>query len=116
MTIKTPLIIIPLLLMGCTSAITAKPVPVTSHLRVNDSLDACDKLGQVKVEFEANTRLSQRENRFLAQDLLKQQAYEEYRANNIVIVNTLYREGGYREKNIVSGRGIAYMCYSPKNE
>ncbi len=99
------------LLSACSNEITIKHVPVVSHTRVNKALDGCDKLGEVKVEYEANKKLDQRENRMQAQDLLKQQAYEEYRANNIVILRTRYTEGGYREKDMVSGRGIAYMCY-----
>ncbi len=100
-----------ILLSACSNEIIIKPVPVTSYTRVNKALDGCDNLGQVKVEYEANTGLSQRENRLQAQALLKQYAYDEYRANNIVILHTRYTEGAYREKDIVSGRGVAYMCY-----
>ncbi len=105
-----------ILLSACSHELIIKQVPVISHTSVNKALDGCDRLGQVKVEYEANTDISQRDNRFQAQDLLKQHAYEEYRANNIVILHARYIEGAYREKDIVSGRGIAYMCYGSEND
>lgn len=104
-----------ILLSACSHETTVKPVPVTSYTRVNKALDGCDKLGQVKVEYEANKNFDQRENKLQAQELLKQRAYDEYRANNIVIIQTRYIEGGYRQKDIVSGRALAYMCYDSKN-
>ncbi len=110
-------ITVTILISACSPEVTIKPVPVTSYTRANKALDDCDRLGQVKVKYEANTRLTQRENKLQAQEVLKQQAYDEYRANNIVILHTRHTEGSYRQKAIVSGLAIAYMCYdSEKNQ
>ncbi len=104
-----------IVLSACSHEITVKQVPVISHTSVTKALDGCDRLGPVKIKYEANANLNQRENELQAQDLLKQHAYDEYRANNIVILHARYIEGAYREKDIVSGRGIAYMCYDSEN-
>lgn len=98
-------------LFGCAPEITREAAPVTTHAQVNKLLDGCDRLGQVSVEYVANKKLSRRENEIHVQDEMKHKAYDGYRADNLVLINTQYVEGGYREKDMIYGRGIAYKCY-----
>lgn len=62
-------------------------------------------------EYKVNKDLSRRENEIQAQAEMKQQAYDEYRADNIVFINTQYIEGGFREPDMIYSRGLAYKCY-----
>ena len=77
-----------LLLSSCSPEITKEPAQVTSHIWVNKSLDDCQRISQFKAEYEVNKDLSRRENEIQAQAEMKQQAYDEYRADNIVFINT----------------------------
>ena len=97
-------------LSGCSPEITKEATQVKSHTQVNKLLDGCKRLGQVAVEFEAESGLDQRENEMQAQNKLKQQAYDNYMADNIVILQARFIKGGYREADMVYGRGIAYSC------
>ena len=99
------------LLSGCAPEITKEPAQVTAYTRVNKSLDDCDRLGEVYAEYEVNKDLDRRENEILTQKNMKQQAYDEYRADNIVFINTQYIKGGFREPDMIHSRGIAYKCY-----
>lgn len=99
------------LLASCTAEIKQTPAAVTSHTRVNPSLDDCDRLGPINTEYETNKKLTQLENKIKAQDEIKQKAYDQYRANNIVFINTRYVEGGFRVPDMIYNRGIAYRCY-----
>ena len=101
-----------ILFSGCTAEITKEPAQVTSHTRVNESLDNCQRISQIKAEYEVNKDLSRRENEIQAQNNMKQQAYDEYRADNIVFINSQYVEGGFLEPDMIYNRGIAYKCYS----
>ena len=100
-----------ILLSGCSPEITKEPAQVTSHIRVNKSLDNCQRISQFKTEYKVNKDLSRRENKIQAQAEMKQQAYDEYRADNIVFINTQYVEGGFREPDMIYSRGLAYKCY-----
>lgn len=100
-----------ILLSGCSAKIKKEDAPVTTHALINESLDNCDRLGVVNVEYVVNSKLSRRENLIQSQNKMKHQAYDEYRADNLVLINTQHVEGGYREKNMIYGRGIAYKCY-----
>ena len=99
-----------ILLSACTLEITKEAAQVRSHTSVNKLLDGCKRLGQVKVEFEAKSALNQQENEIQAQNELKQQAYDNYMADNVVILQARFVKGGYREADMVYGRGIAYSC------
>ena len=98
-------------LSGCSPEITKEPAQVTTHTRVNKSLDDCQRISQFKAEYEVNKDLSRRENEIQAQAEMKQQAYDEYRADNIVFINTQYVKGGFREPDMIYSRGLAYKCY-----
>ncbi len=100
-----------ILLSNCSTEIIKEPVPVTSHTQMNKLLNDCDRLGQVSIEYETQKDLSRRENMIQAQNDMKQQAYDEYRADNIVFIKTQYVKGAYRVKDMIHGRGIAYKCY-----
>ena len=99
------------LLASCTAEIKQEPAVVISHTRVTPSLDDCDRLGPISTEYETNKKLTQLENKIKAQDEMKQKAYDQYRANNIVFINTRYVEGGFRVPDMIYNRGIAYRCY-----
>jgi len=99
-----------ILLSGCSPEITKEPAQVTSHTQVNKLLDGCKRLGQVEVEFEAISGLDQQENKIQAQNDLKQQAYDNYMADNMLILQARFVEGDFREPDMVYGRGIAYSC------
>ncbi len=100
-----------LLLSACSPVITKEPAQVTSHTRVNKSLDGCQRISQFKAEYKVNKDLSRRENEIQAQTDMKQQAYDEYRADNIVFINSQYVKGGFMEPDMIYNRGIAYKCY-----
>ncbi|MCK5663482.1 MAG: hypothetical protein KAI17_08340 [Thiotrichaceae bacterium] len=108
-----------ILLTACASDGITPPAKVTAHTRVNKTLDNCVRLGEVKTKFEANSKLSRRENLIKAKKVTNQQAFDEYGADNIVYINTRYVEGGYRQKDIIHNRGVAYGCdkhtYKSKN-
>ena len=109
---KTLLIIVSFIITtSCSQDPVKEPADVTSHLRVNKSLDECQRLGEVRTTYETDKKLDQFENKIQAQEKMKQQAYDEYRANNIVILSTHLVKGGFREPDIISGRGLAYKCY-----
>ena len=97
-------------LSGCSPEITKQPAQVTTHTRVNKSLDDCDRLGEVRAEYKVNKDLNRRENEIQAQAAMKQLAYDEYRANNLVFVNTQYVKGGFRQADMIYSRGLAYEC------
>ncbi len=97
-------------LAACSPEPVREPAQVTSHIRVNKTLDDCQRLGQVRATYTTSKKLSQRENEIRAQQSLKQKAYDEYRANHIVFINTRYVKGGYREPDTIHSRGIAYLC------
>ena len=98
------------LISACSPEITKEPAQVRLHTSVNKLLDGCKRLGQVKVEFEAESDLDPRENKIKAQNDLGQLAYENYMANNVVILDSRFVKGGFREADMVYGRGIAYSC------
>ncbi len=98
------------LLPGCSTETTREAAPVTIHTSMNKSLDDCDRLGQVSIEYETKSGLSRRQNAIQSQERMKHKAYDQYRANNLVIIHTQYTQGGYREKDMMSSRGIAYLC------
>ena len=100
-----------ILLSGCSPEITKEPAQVTSHSRVDASLDDCQRITQFKAEYEVNKDLNRRENNIQAQAEMKQQAYDEFRADNVVYINTQYVKGGFREPDMIYSRGIAYKCY-----
>lgn len=100
-----------ILLSSCSQEITKEPAQVTSHTRVSKSLDGCDRLGEVNAEYEVNDGLNRRENDIQAQDAMKRQAYDEYRADNLVFINTQYVKGGFRLPDVIYSRGLAYKCY-----
>ena len=109
---KTILTVVSIILLSnCSTEITKEPVPVTSHTRMNELLNDCDRLGQISIEYETKKSLTRRENIIQAQNDMKQQAYDEYRADNIVFIKTQYVEGAYRVKDMIHGRSIAYKCY-----
>jgi hypothetical protein len=97
-------------LSGCSPEITKEAAQVRSHTTVNKLLDGCKRLGQVKVEFEAKSGLNPQENEIQMQNELKQLAYDNYMANNVVILQARFVRGAYREADMVYGRGIAYSC------
>ncbi len=97
-------------LSGCSPEITKEATQVKSHTQVNKLLDGCKRLGQVKVEFKAKSDLNQQENEIQAQNDLKQRAYDNYMADNVVILHARFVKGAYREPDMVYGRGIAYSC------
>ena len=99
-----------IVLTACATDSITPPAKVTAHTRVNKALDNCVKLGEVKSEFEADSKLSRRENLIKAKKATNQQAFDEYGADNIVYINTRYVEGGYRQKDIIHNRGVAYGC------
>ena len=99
-----------ILLSACSPEVTKEAAQVRLHTTVNKLLDGCKRLGQVKVEFEAKSGLNQQENEIQAQNDLKQQAYDNYMADNVVILHARFVKGGYREADMVYGRGIAYSC------
>ena len=99
-----------ILLSACSPEITKEAAQVRSHATVNKLLDGCKRLGQVKVEFEAKSGLNQQENEIQAQNDLKQQAYDNYMADNVVILHTRYVKGGFWQADMVSSRGVAYSC------
>jgi len=99
-----------ILLSACSSEITKETAQVRSHTSMNKLLDGCKRLGQVKVEFKAESGLDQRGNEMQAQNKLKQLAYDNYMADNVVILQARFVKGGYREADMVYGRGIAYSC------
>lgn len=107
---KTLITITSILLTACASDNIIPPAKVTEHARVNKALDNCVKLGEVKTEFEANKKLSRRENLINAKKITNQQAFDVYGADNIAYINTRYVEGGYRQKDIIHNRGVAYGC------
>ena len=98
-------------LSGCAQEITKEPAQVTSHSNVGKSLDGCDRLGEIKSEYEINKDLDRRENKIQSQADIKQRAYDEYRADNIVFISTQYVEGGFRVPDKIFTRSIAYKCY-----
>ncbi len=97
-------------LSGYSPEITKQPAQVSSHTRVNKSLDDCDRLGEVKAEYEVNKDLDQWDNKIQAQAELKQRAYDEYRANNLVFIGTHYVKGGFWQTDMIYSRGLAYEC------
>jgi len=109
---KTLLIIVGVMtLINCAQEPIKESANVKSHLRVNKSLDECQRLGQVITKYEMNKKLSPLDNKIQAQEKMKQQAFDDYRANNIVFLSTRLVEGGYREPDTIAGKGLAYMCY-----
>lgn len=100
-----------LFLSGCAQEITKEPAQVTSHSKVGTSLDGCDRLGEIRSEYELNKDLDRRENKIQSQADIKQQAYDEYRADNIVFISTQHVEGGFRVPDKIFTRSIAYKCY-----
>ena len=100
-----------ILLSGCSQEITKEPAQVTTHTQVDKSLDDCQRISQFKAEYKVNKDLSRRENKIQAQAEMKQQAYDEFRADNVVFINTQYVKGGFREPDIIYSRGLAYKCY-----
>ncbi len=99
-----------ILLSACSPEITKEAPQVRLHTTVNKLLDGCKRLGQVTVEFEAKKGLDQRENEMQAQNKLKQQAYDNYMADNVVILRARFVKGAYRQADMVYGRAIAYSC------
>ena len=100
-----------IIITSCAQEPVKEPADVTSHLRVNKSLDECQRLGEVRTTYETDKKLDQFENKIQAQEKMKQQAYDEYRADNIVFLSTHLVKGGFREPDVISGRGLAYKCY-----
>ena len=97
-------------LSACSPGITKEPAQVKSHTQVSKLLDGCKRLGQVEVKFKAIKGLDHRENEIQAQNDLKQQAYDNFMADNIVILRARFVKGAYREPDMVYGRAIAYGC------
>jgi len=91
--------------------ITKEPAQVTSFTQMNKSLDDCQIISQFKFENEANNDLNRRENNIQALKDMKQQSYEKYRVDNIVIINSQYVKGDFREPDMIYNRSIAYKCY-----
>ena len=100
-----------ILLSNCSQEITKEPAQVTTHTQVGKSLDGCQRISQFKAEYKVNKDLSRRENKIQAQAEMKQQAYDEFRADNVVFINTQYVKGGFREPDMIYSRGLAYKCY-----
>ena len=100
-----------ILLSSCSPEITKEPAQVTTHTQVDKSLDDCQRISQFKAEYKVNKDISRRENNIQAQAEMKQQAYDEFRADNVVYINTQYVKGGFREPDMIYSRGIAYKCY-----
>ncbi|RKZ64940.1 MAG: hypothetical protein DRQ44_08680 [Gammaproteobacteria bacterium] len=84
-----------ILLSSCSPEITKEPAQVTTHTQVDKSLDDCQRISQFKAEYKVNKDISRRENNIQAQAEMKQQAYDEFRADNVVFINTQYVEGGF---------------------
>ncbi len=99
-----------ILLSACSPEITKEAAQVRLHTTVNKLLDGCKRLGQVEVKFKAIKGLDHRENEIQAQNDLKQQAYDNFMADNIVILRARFVKGAYRQPDMVYGRGIAYSC------
>ncbi len=98
------------LLSGCSPELTKEAAQVRSHNQVNKLLDGCKKLGQVTDDYEVKTMLNLQENKTQARNNLKQKAYDNFYADNIVILSSRYVEGGFGEKAMIHGRAVAYRC------
>ena len=98
------------LLAACSPVITKEAAQITIHPKVNKLLDDCERLGPLELRYEPKTRLSHKENEIQSRYDFKQQAYDRYKADNIVIIRSQFIKGGYRDKDVFTLRGIAYRC------
>ncbi|MBE9568914.1 MAG: hypothetical protein IMF14_09465 [Proteobacteria bacterium] len=99
------------ILSACSPVITEQAAGITVHTKVNKLLDGCKKLGPLEIRYESKTGLNREENETQSRYDLKQQAYDRYQADNIVIIRSQYIEGGYRQPDMFILRGIAYRCH-----
>ena len=99
-----------ILVPGCTPSITKEASQVTAYPQVNKRLDGCEKLGQVSIEYTTRMMLDKKENDTQARNELKQQAYDKYKADNLVYLSINFVKGAYREDDVIRARGIAYRC------
>ena len=54
--------------------------------------------------------LNLQENKIQAKNNLKQKAYDNYYADNIVVISSRYVKGGFGEKAMIYSRAVAYRC------
>jgi len=99
------------LILGCNSpTITKEAAQVAFHTQFSQLLDGCERLGPVKVEYETQPDLNKIENQSQAKIDMRQMAYDNYGADNVVFINSETIDGGFDMSDTIYAQGVAFKC------
>jgi len=101
-----------ILITGCSSpVITKEAAQVAFHTQMTQLLDDCKRLGPIKVEHKIKQYLNSRNNELQAKYNMRQMAYENYNADNVVFINSEFVEGVRRtDSGTIYAQGVAFKC------
>jgi len=105
---RTTTIILTVLISSCSANLSKEAGEVQLHSQISAILDDCEKLGPVRVM--AKSLWSTNKARAQAKADLRQAAYDKYKADTVVLVNT-DEEKIYFTHDKSYANGIAFNCF-----
>ncbi len=92
------------------AVITKEAAQVAFHTQFSQLLEGCERLGAIKVVYKSQHELSDLDNQSQAEVNMRQMAYDNYRADNVVFINSQKVGGEYGSPFTIYAQGVAFKC------